>query len=978
MKHLIIHCNLFLKRRLFLALLLIQIIGSSAIAQSIDEWYANAQQRIDTLRKGSFGVKVMDKNDQPFSGDISIRMVKHEFPFGIAFDLNEGAVNYGNAYTTTASISAPADAVIYQSERWYSFMAYAIPVEKDSSYNLTLKFAEIYFNNSGSRIFDVFIDGTKYLSNFDVFAAAGGKDIAFDSTISITASDSIIRIELVAILDNAAIKGIEIETVEGDWINRINCGGSALTTSDGHYYSSDVDYFDLNASRLPSEEQWAKAAMQKYFNYGVSGNSFKWSGIQPQHTAPNYTAFDNAVNWTQSIGWELRAHTLLWGGTSYEDDHAIPRWVKDLPTPLAITDTCKMRVIREVTRYRGIVKEYDVMNEPLHATYLASRVGDSINWNCFKWARSADPDAQLFINDYNVEYNWGDAAKYRDMILNLKSMGAPITGVGMQAHFWQGMRPNITELVTNVNIVAEAGLPIKFTEFDNGELSEADQAIDFIKVMTVAFSHPSINGLICWALSDRGAWRTESGIFDQNHKPKLAADTFYYYTHSRWATNFDTVSAGDVSTMFNAYYGNYTVEVNFGDTVKVFSISCTKENADSVFVLFENDALNKGPLLKSSQLLSDSTLTLLFDKGLRPESIDKGDFKFFSDHLLRIQNMSLDEDDSTMINVTLQGSIIPEDFLCLSYFPGNLASTDGGMALAFGPETVKNLTTGLISASVTNDGFDIEAVFNAGIRNLSDNVESFTLTDNGEELVFDELDYKSIDSSIIVFHFNTPLTSVSAPTIQYTRGTLIPSNGFQCQSSEIINVSNIWPVLDSSFVNNTGSRITSYFNTQLINVLENLNAFSVLVDGQVFEISSVSEYGGNPSQYYFVLGNKIPAGSTVTLSYQPGTVKGTNGNSMESLDGELVTNNSNFTGLETEYADGLTVYPNPANDIIYISWDSDFNSIIIRNIEGKIMVHKSLITTEKSVSLPLQLEPGIYILQLQSDIKIVNMKLVIE
>lgn len=47
---------------------------------------------------------------------------------------------------------------------------------------------------------------------------------------------------------------------------------------------------------IPTEKQWMKAAMFKYFNYGVSGNSFKWSGIQPQHTAPNYTAFNNAVN----------------------------------------------------------------------------------------------------------------------------------------------------------------------------------------------------------------------------------------------------------------------------------------------------------------------------------------------------------------------------------------------------------------------------------------------------------------------------------------------------------------------------------------------------------------------------------------------------------------------------------------------------------------------------------------------------------
>ncbi|MFC2137691.1 endo-1,4-beta-xylanase, partial [Bacteroidota bacterium] len=588
-------------------------ISISINAQTIEEWYSSAQQRIDTLRKGDFGFKIIDKNGQSYSGPVSVRMVKHEFPFGIAFDLYEGAVFNGNVYSITAPISATADAEIYQSERWYSFISYEIPVEIGKNYNLTLKFAEIYFNNSDARIFDVAVEGTKFLSNFDMFTAAGGNNIAVDTTINITATDSLINIELVAKVDNAVIKGIEIQTIEGDWITRINCGGGALTTSDGNYYESDENFFDQNAARYPTEEQWMKAAMQKYFNYGVSGNSFKWSGIQPQHTAPDYTAFDNAVKWTQSIGWELRAHTLLWGG---DDDHSMPGWVRNLPTPEAITDTCKMRVIREMTRYKSIVKEYDVINEPLtnHADHLQNTVGDSINWNCFKWARSADPDAELYINDYNVEYNWGQAKEYRDLILKILEMGGSVTGAGMQAHFWENMRPNLTEFVTNINIVAEAGLPIKLTEFDNGPLNQQDQADDLAMVLKIAFSHPSINGIVSWSLRDGNVWREGTGIFEENRKPKLAADTLLYYTKELWATNFDTSISNNDGVLLNAYYGDYNIEVDFGDTVKVFKIPCLKVNEDSVFILHENDAIIKGPQLLSTELITDNSLQLVFDK----------------------------------------------------------------------------------------------------------------------------------------------------------------------------------------------------------------------------------------------------------------------------------------------------------------------------------------------------------------------------
>ena len=476
---------------------------------------------------------------------------------------------------------------------------------------------------------------------------------------------------------------------------------------------------------IPTEEQWMKAAMFKYFNYGVSGNSFKWSGIQPQHTAPNYTAFNNAVNWTRKVGWELRAHTLLWGAYNYEDDHPLPRWVKDLPTPQAITDTCKMRVIREMTKYKGIVKEYDVINEPLHATYLQSVVGDSINWNCFKWARSADSTANLFSNDYNVEYVWGDAKKYRDLILKIKENGGPVTGVGMQCHFWNGLRPNIADFITQINIVAEAGLPIKFTEFDyGGDLTQAQQAEDFVKVLKIGFSHPSVNGIIYWGLCDKNVWRENTGLFDKNHKPKLAADTLLYFTKKLWATNFDSTLTGEQPLMFNAYYGYYNIEVKFNDTVKVFTIPCIKVNKDSVFTLYENDAVVKGPQLIQTQLLSNTQVKIVFDKTMDNASIDKYNFRFFSNNSIAISSMEVNPEEKNVITITLNKQIVPGDYISISYFPGTLASTDGSKAPAFGPEPIYNPLVNNIENMPRNNNITIYPVPAENIININGIAES--------------------------------------------------------------------------------------------------------------------------------------------------------------------------------------------------------------------------------------------------------------
>ncbi|MBN1133133.1 MAG: endo-1,4-beta-xylanase, partial [Bacteroidales bacterium] len=359
----------------------------------------------------------------------------------------------------------------------------------------------------------------------------------------------------------------------------------------------------------------------------------------------------------------------------------------------AITDTCKMRVIREVTRYKGIIREYDVINEPLtdHADHLRNIVGDSILWNCFKWARSADPDAGLFINDYNVEYNWGQAEEYRDLILKIKEMGGPVTGVGMQAHFWDCCRPGIDELVKNVNIVAEAGLPIRFTEYDyGGNLTQLEQARDFIKVLTIAFSHPSITGMICWALSDDGAWRENTGFFDADHKPKIAADTLLYYTKTKWATNFDTVLNTTNELTFNAYYGDYEIEVMFNDTVRVFDIQCLKGYDDTVFVLREGEARLKGPEPVRAELTGDASLTITFNKPIESNTIKRGDFRFFSSQDIAIKTIQVDPEENTTLQFILSSSVTPGDYISVSYFPGYLEGTDGSKVQAFGPEGISN------------------------------------------------------------------------------------------------------------------------------------------------------------------------------------------------------------------------------------------------------------------------------------------------
>ncbi len=538
----------YLIRLIGVSLMLLTVKALPAQSQTAQQWYDAAQERIDTLRKGDFEIQVMNAGNQPLVGEVKVRMKKHEFPFGISFDL----------------------------------------------------------------------------------------------------------------------------------------------------------YEDEEATEVPTETQWRQAAMYRYFNYGVSGNSFKWSGIDPYGHGPDHTNFEYALEWAQKVGWELRAHTLLWGG-SEGDNHAMPQWVTNLGSAEQVYAACKERVQREVTRYKGVVKEYDVMNEPLHATYTQELYGDSLNWKCFEWAREIDPDAEWYVNEYNVAFSWGKLDEYHALIGAMIDRGTPVTGIGIQAHFWECCRPSIPDVVHALDKLSEFGLPIKLTEFDfSGDLSEAEQAADLIKVYTMAFSHPSVNGIIYWNLADHFSWRENAGLFTEDRRPKLAADTLLYLTQKLWTTNLEAELDAQGSMAFDAYFGEYVIEVQFGDEWKQLDLSLLQENDGSTFVLKEEDFMPKKLELLHAEVDPLNQLNLTFDQSVDPTSLNTYDFRVFAPNDATVTSMEVASSEGNVLHLYLNKEVSVLDEVSVSYFPGSLTTEEGAPAEAFGLTEV-SIYSGLNQAPVVSD-----------------------------------------------------------------------------------------------------------------------------------------------------------------------------------------------------------------------------------------------------------------------------------
>jgi hypothetical protein len=85
--------------------------------------------------------------------------------------------------------------------------AFTIP---NGTYQLTMYFAETHFNATGSRVFDIRLENNLVRSNYDIFAVAGGKDIATNLTYTVAVTDGKLNIAFQNKVNNPLVNAIEV------------------------------------------------------------------------------------------------------------------------------------------------------------------------------------------------------------------------------------------------------------------------------------------------------------------------------------------------------------------------------------------------------------------------------------------------------------------------------------------------------------------------------------------------------------------------------------------------------------------------------------------------------------------------------------------------------------------------------------------------------------------------------------------------
>ena len=213
-------------------------------------------------------------------------------------------------------------------------------------------------------------------------------------------------------------------------------------------------------------------ALKKEINFATAESTCKMKQIAKTINDFDYSLCDGMVRYAENNGMEFRGHAALWAKSPFYPDFI--RWETDKNK---IENFMKNYITTTVGRYKGRVKAWDVVNEAIadKSPYAIrtdtpwAKVDDFI-CKSFKWAHAADPNAQLFYNDYghSAMDGWygGRGDSIFKMVKSLKDRGCPIHGVGFQLHENVDFEQHLGTISQNFQRYEAIGIKVHMTEID--------------------------------------------------------------------------------------------------------------------------------------------------------------------------------------------------------------------------------------------------------------------------------------------------------------------------------------------------------------------------------------------------------------------------------------------------------------------------------------------------------------------------------
>lgn len=304
----------------------------------------------------------------------------------------------------------------------------------------------------------------------------------------------------------------------------------------------------------------------RHFNSLTAENAMKWERIHPLPGQYAFTLADSVVNFGERHGMPVIGHTLVWHAQT-------PAWVFEDHTGAPLTRDSLLAVVKDhiftvVGRYKGRIKGWDVVNEAIDEDGSMRKskwleiIGEDYVQKAFEYAREADPEAELYYNDYNIELPGKREGAIR-LINNLRANNITVDGIGIQGH-WHLDFPSLQNIDTSIAMFAELNIPVMITEFEvnviperelsiiGAEISQAAEyraAIDpypgglpdsvqqaladrYADLFRIFLKHDAcLTRVTFWGVNDGDSWKNDWPVpgrtnhpllFDRNYQPKPA------------------------------------------------------------------------------------------------------------------------------------------------------------------------------------------------------------------------------------------------------------------------------------------------------------------------------------------------------------------------------------------------------------------------------------------------------------------------
>lgn len=315
------------------------------------------------------------------------------------------------------------------------------------------------------------------------------------------------------------------------------------------------------------KDKAAVRLLREQFNAIVAENCMKSQVIHPEENRYDFTEADEFVEFGEKNNMTVTGHTLIWH-SQLSPWFCVDDEGKNV-SPEVLKKRMKDHITTVVKRYKGRIKGWDVVNEAIedNGDYRKSKfyeiLGEEYIPLAFQYAHEADPDAELYYNDYSMA-NPGRRAAVVKLVKDLKKRGIRIDAVGMQGHIGMDY-PRVSEFEKSMLAFAQAGVKVMITELDLTVLpspnphvgAEVSASYEYKKEMNpypdglpeevskawtkrmndffrLFLKHQDIIARVTlWGVTDSDSWRNNWPmpgrtdyplLFDRNYQPKPIVD----------------------------------------------------------------------------------------------------------------------------------------------------------------------------------------------------------------------------------------------------------------------------------------------------------------------------------------------------------------------------------------------------------------------------------------------------------------------